>query len=123
MRFLIIVAAALSVSASAHARPYRIQNKINSVKLLGELGHAGIMVNSLDCPGSFQGCVLYLPDREKRNPEPVIQAHQYEDWAAQDAEQRKRLEQLAQKWKGGELTPQEKDKLLRLLVFQVLGMR
>lgn len=123
MRAWIIVAALLCLGLPLHARSYRIQKKINSVKLLGELGHAVIRVNSLDCPGSFQGCVLHLPDQETGNPEPVIQAHRYEDWGAQDAEQRRRLEQLAQKWKLEELTPQEKDELLRLLVFQMLGMR
>lgn len=123
MRTLIVVAMILCLGPLAQAKQYRIQKKVNSVKLLQELSNAGIRTNSLECPSSYQGCVLHLPDKEKRDPGQVIKAHVYEDWEARSAQARGRMRELAEKWRGGDLTPQEKDELLKLLVFQMVGLR
>lgn len=115
---LLFPALLLALSAPGFAREVRFEKRVDSGELEKRIVAAGLTVNSISCVD--QACVIDLPDAEKQDPLPIVQAYQYADPANLAASRRARLRQLADRWDAGAITAAEKDELLRLLLSEAL---
>jgi hypothetical protein len=102
----------LLLPAMLSAREVHFNKLINPHILLSELKAAGFLFtpNNIICQGTK--CILYLDDREAKDPSAIIAAHVYVDLRTQEKVRRDAIVALIKKWKAGTITAQEKDQLI-----------
>lgn len=113
--------AAFLVITPLQAKELRFNKLVNAGRLQEELLVAGIKVNFITTYGDK--VVIDVPASEKKDAAPIVAAHKYVDLAKVDSDARAEIRRLALKWKHGDITADEKDQLLKLLVLQSAGLK
>ncbi|MFA6091778.1 MAG: hypothetical protein WCU88_02455 [Elusimicrobiota bacterium] len=119
MKLLLGVILFLSATV-ASAREYTFSKKIEAGRLQSELRSAGFQVDYITCLG--EKCRIIMPDKEKKNPKAIIDAHKIIDRRAQFEARLAKARPLAKKMIDGTISPQEKDELLKMLAIIILRM-
>lgn len=114
-----LTAGILLMSGLASAKDVRFKKQIDPGALQLELRQAGYSVDYINCSGV--DCTVHMPDSEKKDPLPVIEKYVFVDPRQAQKQKNDRLLSLYAKWEAGTITSEEKDRLLKAVVGNILG--